>query len=138
MHSITLQVRFEWPHDLLMYFQERGRGSWSQGVRSTCIVFGDFTSFIYLASQLLMASKQDNSEQYNSESSCSNEVERFNSAISPWKHITMQQSVGRSGARISKIPTERRIGRTTHNGSRICKILTDRPTDRWIGRTTYS
>ncbi len=55
MHSIALQVQFEWPRNLLMYFQERGRGSLSQGVRSTCIVFADFASYIYLMRQLLMA-----------------------------------------------------------------------------------
>jgi superfamily II DNA helicase RecQ len=55
-HSIALQVWFEWPRDLLTYFQERGREFWSQGVRSTCIVFGDFGSFIYLMSQLLILS----------------------------------------------------------------------------------
>ncbi len=54
-HSIAFQVQFEWPCDLLTYFQERGRGSLSQGVRSTCIVFADFASFIYLTRQLLMA-----------------------------------------------------------------------------------
>ncbi len=59
-HSIALQVRFEWPCDLLTYFQERGRGSWSQGVRSDCIIFGDFAPFIYLMSQLLIKSKLDN------------------------------------------------------------------------------
>ncbi len=36
-HSISLQVRLEWSRDLLAYFQERGRGSRSQGVTSTCI-----------------------------------------------------------------------------------------------------
>ncbi len=34
-----------------------------------------------------MASKQDNGK-----SSCDNEVEGFNSAISPWKHGTMQRN----------------------------------------------
>ncbi len=39
-HSITLQVQFEWPCDLFTYLQERGRGSWSQGVRSTfCFLY---------------------------------------------------------------------------------------------------
>ncbi len=86
-HSIALQVRFEWPRDLLMYFQERGRESRSQGARSTCIVFADFASFIYLMSQLLMTSKQNDGQ-----SSCGNVGEGFNSAISPWKHGTMQQN----------------------------------------------
>jgi hypothetical protein len=86
-HSIALQVQFEWPPDLLTYFQERGRGSSSQVVRSSFILFGDFASFINLMSQLLMASKLDDGK-----SSCGNEVEGFNSAISPWKHGTMQQN----------------------------------------------
>jgi hypothetical protein len=47
-------------------------------------------------------------------------------------------SVGRSRARISKIPMGRWIGRTTHNGARIRKIPTDRLTDRQIGSTKYS
>ncbi len=38
-------------------------------MRSTCIVIGDFASFIYLMSQLLMASKLDDGK-----SSCSNKV----------------------------------------------------------------
>ncbi len=37
-HSITLQVRFEWPCDLLTYFQEQERGSHVQGIQSTCIL----------------------------------------------------------------------------------------------------
>jgi hypothetical protein len=86
-------VRVEWPCDLLTYFQVRGRGSRSQGVRSTCIVFGDFASFIYLMSQLLMTSKQDNSQ-----SSCNDEVEGFNSVISPQKHGTMQQNATKTYA----------------------------------------
>jgi hypothetical protein len=86
-HSIALQVQFEWPCYLLTYYQERGRGSRSGGVRSTCIVFGDFASFIYLMSQLLIASKLDDGQ-----SSCGDEVEGFNSAMSPWKHSTIQQN----------------------------------------------
>jgi len=34
-HSVALQVRFEWPRDLLTYFQERGRGLRCQGEQST-------------------------------------------------------------------------------------------------------
>ncbi len=61
-----------------------------------------------------------------------------------WKSViatpfkTPHECVGHSRARISKILTGRRIRRTTHNGTRICKIPMDRPTDRRIGRTTYS
>ena len=35
--QIALQVQFDWPRDLLTYFQECGRGSRLPGVRSTCI-----------------------------------------------------------------------------------------------------
>ena len=60
-------------------------------MRSTCIVFGDFSPYIHLMNQLLMASKLDIDK-----SSCSNEVERFNSAILPWKHGTMQPDAKKS------------------------------------------
>ncbi len=55
-HSISLQVRLEWSRDLLAYFQERGRGSRSQGVISTCILYADLASYIYLMSQLIVLS----------------------------------------------------------------------------------
>jgi len=51
-HSVALQVRFKWPRDLLTYFQERGRGSRCQGEQSTCIVYGDLPSYVYLWIQL--------------------------------------------------------------------------------------
>jgi hypothetical protein len=85
-HLIVLQVQFEWPRNLLTYFQERGRGSWTQGVRSTCVLFGNFLSYIYLMSKLLVASQVDNDAAQGS-----NEVEGFNSATLPRKHGRSQQ-----------------------------------------------
>jgi superfamily II DNA/RNA helicase len=38
--QIALQVRFDWPRDLLTYFQERGRESRQPGVWSTCVLYG--------------------------------------------------------------------------------------------------
>ena len=58
-HSISLQVRFGWPHNLLTYFKERGRGSQLQGDRSTCILFGNLSSYIYLMSQMILTSRVD-------------------------------------------------------------------------------
>ena len=51
-HSVALQVTFEWPRDLLRYFQERGRGSRCQSEPSTCIAYGDLPSNVYLRIQL--------------------------------------------------------------------------------------
>ena len=59
-HSIALQVRFEWPCDLLTCFQEQGRGSCVEGVQSTCIVYGGLLSYVYLMTQLLSKSINDN------------------------------------------------------------------------------
>jgi hypothetical protein len=80
-HSISLQVRLEWSRDLLTYFQERGRGSRSQGVTSTCILFADLASYIFLMSQLIMSSQVDEDT-----AAISDDVDRFNSAISPSRH----------------------------------------------------
>ena len=85
-HSISLQVRLEWSRDLLTYFQERGRGSRSQGVLSTCILFADLASYIYLMSQLIVSSQVDEDSAAISE-----DVEGFNSAISPSRHRPKRQ-----------------------------------------------
>ena len=50
-HSIALQMIFEFPRDLPTYFQERGRGSRTAGTRSTCIVYVDLASFVFLVTQ---------------------------------------------------------------------------------------
>ena len=85
-HSISSQVRLEWPHNLLTYFQERGRGSRLQGERPTCILFGNLLSYIYLMSQIILTSWVDSvSDQVTGE------VEGFNSAILPSKHGRSQQ-----------------------------------------------
>ena len=80
-HSISLQVRLEWSRDLLICFQERGRGSRSQGVTSTCILFTDLASYIYLMSQLIMSSQVDEDTAAISE-----DVVGINSAISPSRY----------------------------------------------------
>jgi superfamily II DNA helicase RecQ len=85
-HSISLQVRFEWSRDLLTYFQERGRGSRSQGVTSTCILFADLASYIYLMSQLIVSS-----EVAEDTAAMSDDVDGFNSAISPSRHGQQRQ-----------------------------------------------
>ena len=77
-HSISLQVRFEWCRDLQTYFQERGRGSRAEGMRSTCILYADIASYIYLMTQIITTS-QDNEDTDHG----SGDVEGFNSAISP-------------------------------------------------------
>ena len=78
--NIALQVRFDWPRDLLTYFQERGRGSRQRGVRSTCVVYADLSSYVFLLSQIISGS--DTSTAINKQSQ-SVEGEGFNSAISP-------------------------------------------------------
>jgi hypothetical protein len=85
-HSITLQVRFEWPCNLLTYFQERGRGSHIEGVQSTCIKYGDLLSHVYMMTQLFSKSIYDD----DTSPSADNEViESFNLAISP-RHSSKQ------------------------------------------------
>ncbi len=79
-HSVALQVRFEWPCNLLTYFQERGRGSRLQGAQSTCIVYGDLTSYVYLRRQLFAAGNNDDNT-----SPSTNDCDGYNSAISPRK-----------------------------------------------------
>ncbi len=80
-HSLALQVRFEWPCDLLTYFQERGRGSKLQGANSTCIVYGDLSSYVYLRSQLFAAGNNDDDA-----SPSTDECDEYNSAILPRKN----------------------------------------------------
>ena len=77
-HSISLQVQFEWPHDLLSYFKERGQGSRTKGAASCCVLFADLASYIYLMSQLHISSSSDEETAVGSDN-----LESFNSAISP-------------------------------------------------------
>ncbi len=81
-HSIALQVCFEWPRDLLTYFQEWGIGSRVEGVQSTCIVYGDLSSYVYLMTQFLSKSINDNDRSPSADDEV---IESFNSAISPWR-----------------------------------------------------
>jgi hypothetical protein len=77
--QIALQVQFDWPRDLLTYFQERGRGSHQPGVRSTCVLYADLSYYVFLLCQLVRSSKHTNITI----DSQSGECEGFNSAISP-------------------------------------------------------
>ena len=77
--QIALQVRFDWPHNLLTYFQERGRGLRQPGVRSTCVLYADLSSYVILLCQLVRGSEHTDITI----DSQSGECEGFNSAISP-------------------------------------------------------
>ena len=77
--QIALQVRFDWPRDLLTYFQERGHGLRQHGVRSTCILYADLSSYVFLLCQLLRGSDHTDITV----EAQSGECEGFNSAISP-------------------------------------------------------
>ena len=77
--QIALQVRFDWPRDLLTYFQERGRGSRQPGVRSTCVLYADLSSYVFLLCQLVRGSEHTDITV----EAQSGECEGFNSAISP-------------------------------------------------------
>ena len=77
--QIALQVRFDWPHGLLTYFQECGRGSRQPGVRSMCVLYADLLSYVFLLSQLVHGSEHTNITI----DSQSGECEGFNWAISP-------------------------------------------------------
>jgi len=78
---VALQVRFELPRDLPTYFQERGRGSLCPGEPSTCILYGDLSSYVYLLIQLFVV---DNDVEDDVTSSTPN-GNGYNSAISPRK-----------------------------------------------------
>jgi hypothetical protein len=77
--QIALQVRFDWPRDLLTYFQERGRGSRQRGVRSTCVLYADLSSYVFLLCQLVRGGEYTDITV----EAQSGECEGFNSAISP-------------------------------------------------------
>ncbi len=77
--QIALQVQFDWPCNLLTYFQERGRGLHQPGVRSTCILHADLSSYVFLLCQLVRGSNHTDIT-INSQAG---ECEGFNSAISP-------------------------------------------------------
>jgi hypothetical protein len=77
--QIALQVQFDWPRDLLTYFQERGHGLRQPGVRSTCVLYADLSSYVFLLCQLICGSEHTNITV----ESQSGECEGFNSANSP-------------------------------------------------------
>jgi hypothetical protein len=79
-HSVAFQLRFEWTCNLFTYFQERERGSCSQGEQLTCIVYGDLSSNVYLRSQVLVVGNNDNNNTPSTD-----ECNGYNSAISPQK-----------------------------------------------------
>jgi superfamily II DNA helicase RecQ len=54
MLSIVLQMRFDWPCDLLTYFQEEGRGSRQRGSKLICILYADLPSYVSLILQLVV------------------------------------------------------------------------------------
>jgi hypothetical protein len=80
-NSVALQVRFELQRDLPTYFQEQGRGSRCPGEPSTCILYGDLGSYVYLRIQLF-AVGNDVEDDVTSSTPGGN---GYNSAISPWK-----------------------------------------------------
>ena len=78
--QIALHVQFDWPRDLLTYFQECGRGSRQPGVRSTCVLYADLSSYLFLLCQPVRGSEQTD---ITVESQLGVECDGFNSAISP-------------------------------------------------------
>ena len=83
--SITLQLRLEWPRDLLTYFQEQGQGSRQRGNKSTCILYSDLLSYVSLVYQLLCGDDLLNGEI--ADVGETGECEGFNSAISPRRQV---------------------------------------------------
>ena len=77
--QIALQVQFDWPRDLLTYFQERGRRSRLPGVRSTCILYADLSSYVFLLCQLVHGSDHTDITIDSQPGEC----DGFNSVISP-------------------------------------------------------
>ncbi len=51
--SIALQMWFDWPQDLLTYFQEHCCGLHHKGIKSSCILYADLSSYVILLSQLI-------------------------------------------------------------------------------------
>jgi hypothetical protein len=80
-HSIAIQMQIEWPKDPLTYFQERGIGSRKVGTRSTCILYADLSSYVFLVTQ----TGKDNTSW--DEPDRTNEDGRYNYAISPRRQI---------------------------------------------------
>jgi hypothetical protein len=75
--SIALQMRFDWPCDLLTYFQEQGRGSQQNGSKSICMLYANLSSYVSLVSQIVGVADCTDEETRTSE------YDGYNSAISP-------------------------------------------------------
>jgi superfamily II DNA helicase RecQ len=82
--SIALQVRFEWPRDLLTYFQEQGRAR-QRGTKSICVLYSDLSSYVSLVYQLLCG--DDDTTGDIAEAEGSGECVGFDSAISPRRQV---------------------------------------------------
>ncbi len=66
--SNALQMRFDWPCDLLTYFQKQGRRSWQKGSKSVCILYAVIYFYVSLVLQLL--GKAEGRVQENATSEC--------------------------------------------------------------------
>ena len=75
---IAVQVRFDWPRDLLTYSQECGRGLRQPGVRLSRVLYADLSSYVFLLCQLVRGSKHSVIIDDDQSGQC----EGFNSAIS--------------------------------------------------------
>ena len=77
--QIAPQVQFDWPRDILTCFQECGCRLHQPGVRSTCVLYADLSSYVFLLCQLIHGSEHTNITVESQLGEC----EGFNSAISP-------------------------------------------------------
>jgi hypothetical protein len=75
-HLIALQMQFDWPCDLLTYFQKRGNCSRQVGTTSMCILYADLVSCVFLVTQT-------RGDTLHVEPETMNEGGGINSAISP-------------------------------------------------------
>jgi superfamily II DNA helicase RecQ len=75
---IALQMQFDWPRDILAYFQERGRGSRQKGTKSMCILYANLLSYVFIVSQLSVGADDTVDVEI-----ATNECDGINSAILP-------------------------------------------------------
>jgi hypothetical protein len=76
-----MQLRFDWPHDLLTYFQEWGRGSQQNGSKSICILYANPSSYVSLVLQIVGAA------DCMVEETATSECDGYNSAILPTRQF---------------------------------------------------
>ena len=100
---IALQVQFDWPRDLLTYFQECGRGSQHAGVRLACVLYADLSSYVFLLRQLVRGSEHRAVIDDNQSGQC----EGFNSAISPRQAATRQANTSQEDFALRPIAKKR-------------------------------